>query len=206
MKSKGIFVVFEGIDGSGKSSVCKRISEMLSADGVKNVLTAEPTRDEIGMVLRDGKVKGISEETEALLFVADRAQHTIKIKEWMSDGYVVICDRYYASTLAYQAAPLNGKALDMKWLKTLNEKVTIEPDATFLMDIRPEEGLKRISVRGETSKFERLEYLKAVRTNYLKIAKDKGFTVVNAERGIDEIVDEVYRSLRKRMEGKNAPV
>jgi len=205
MKARGLFVVFEGIDGSGKSSVCKAVSEMLSADGIRTILTAEPTKDEIGMILRDGKVKDISDETEALLFVADRAQHTIKIKEWLSDGIVVICDRYYASTLAYQAAPLNGKALDMDWLVTLNEKVTIEPDVTFLMDIRPEEGLKRISVRGETSKFERLEYLRAVRENYLKIAGKKGFTIIDAERPPDDIISEVYNILKKRTEEKNAP-
>ena len=205
MKARGFFVVFEGIDGSGKSSVCKAVSEMLSADGIRTILTAEPTKDEIGMILRDGKVKDISDETEALLFVADRAQHTVRIKEWLSDGIVVICDRYYASTLAYQAAPLNGKALDMDWLVTLNEKVTIEPDVTFLMDIRPEEGLKRISVRGETSKFERLEYLRAVRENYLKIAGKKGFVIIDAERPPGDIINEAYNILRKMTEEKNAP-
>ena len=206
MKTKGIFVVFEGIDGSGKSSVCKAISEMLSADGIKTFLTAEPTRDEIGMMLRDGKVKDISNETEALLFVADRAQHTVKIREWMSKGLMVICDRYYASTLAYQAAPFNGRSLDMDWLSVLNEKVIIEPDITFLMDIRPEECLRRISLRGDTSKFERLEYLGAVRSNYLNIAEKKGFTVINAERSSGEVINDVYMILKKKMEERNAPV
>jgi len=205
MRTQGLFAVFEGIDGSGKSSVCKAISDMMSADGFKTILTAEPTRDEIGMILRDGKIKDISNETEALLFVADRAQHTIRIKEWMSSGSVVICDRYYASTLAYQAAPLNGNALDMDWLAVLNDKVIIEPDITFLMDIRPEEGLKRVGLRGDRSKFERLEYLGVVRDNYLKIAGKKGFTIIDAERPAGDIINEVYNILRKKMEEKNAP-
>ena len=202
---RGVFAVFEGIDGSGKSSVCRAVSEMLSAGGIMTVLTAEPTRNEIGMLIRSGKVKYITDETEALLFVADRAQHTVQIEEWVSEGLTVICDRYYASTLAYQAAPLNGRALDMDWLIAMNDKVTAEPDVTFLLDISPEKGLKRIDKRGELSKFEKLEYLKAVRNNYLGIAEKKGFKVIDAERPFDDIVNEVYQTIKKKVEEKNAP-
>ena len=193
---KGMFIVFEGIDGSGKSSVCKRLAKEF--DNV--VVTAEPTESKIGMLIR---TMDISRETEALLFVADRADHTVQIKKWVDEGKIVICDRYYASTLAYQSAPLNGPALPMEWLEALNEKVIIEPDMTFLFDIKPEVGLTRVSSRGQTTKFEKQTYLENVRKNYLDIAKRKGFTIIDAERSANDVFKEI---LEKIKEGKNAPV
>jgi len=193
---KGMFIVFEGIDGSGKSSVCKRLAKEL--DNV--VVTAEPTESKIGMLIR---TMDVSRETEALLFVADRADHTTQIKKWMEEGKIVICDRYYASTLAYQSAPLNGPALPMEWLEALNEKVTIEPDMTFLFDVKPEVGLTRASSRGQTTKFEKQTYLENVRKNYLEIAKRKKFTIIDAERSANDVFKEI---LEKIKEGKNASV
>ena len=187
---KGMFVVFEGIDGSGKSSVC----ESLSARFDNVVVTYEPTKSKIGTLLRTME---LSRETEALLFVADRADHTEKIKEWVADGKMVVCDRYYASTLAYQAAPLNGPALSMEWLETLNNAVIVEPDITFLMDIRPETGLSRVSSRGETSKFEKQAYLEKVRENYLKIANRKNFKIIDAERPAKDVIKEVVETIEK---------
>jgi thymidylate kinase len=193
---KGMFIVFEGIDGSGKSSVCKRLAKELE----NVVITAEPTDSKIGMLIR---TMDVSRETEALLFVADRADHTVQIKKWVDDGKIVICDRYYASTLAYQSAPLNGPALPMGWLEALNEKVIIEPDMTFLFDVKPEVGLTRVSSRGQTTKFEKQTYLENVRKNYLEIAKRKGFTIIDAERPANDVFREI---LEKIKEGKNAPV
>lgn len=196
---KGLFVVFEGIDGSGKSSVCGAVGGILKEKGLETVITAEPTTDEIGMLIRNG-IEGITREAEALLFVADRAMHTSKMADWIEDGAIVLCDRYYASTLAYQAAPMDGKALDGQWLWKLNEPVIREPDITFLMDVSPEIGLRRVGARGELSKFERSDYLNAVRDNYLKMADSKGFIVMDAERPMDETVNEVIEIIIKRTE------
>ena len=193
---KGMFIVFEGIDGSGKSSVCKRLAKEFD----NAVVTAEPTDSEIGMLIR---TMDVSRETEALLFVADRADHTQRIRKWVDEGRIVICDRYYASTLAYQSAPLNGPALPMEWLEALNEKVIMEPDMTFLFDVKPEVGLTRVSSRGQITKFEKQTYLENVRKNYLDIAKRKGFMIIDAERSANDVFKEILEKIKER---KNASV
>lgn len=199
----GRFIVFEGIDGSGKSSVCEEVGKILAEDGRDVAVTAEPTTDAIGTLIRKG-IEGISPETEALLFVADRSHHTQQIRKWMDDGTTVLCDRYYASTLAYQSAPLDGRSVDMDWLITLNERITIRPDLTFLMDVSPETGLERVKGRGELSRFEKVGYLRQVRDNYLEIAKRDGFIVLNAERPIEDTVGDVLRMIREK-EDRDAP-
>ena len=193
----GLFVVFEGIDGSGKSSVCRSVKKSLEAEDENVIITAEPTDSDIGRMIRNGE--NFTPETEALLFVADRACHTVEIKKWVGKGLIVLCDRYYASTLAYQAASL-GKDVDLEWLTTINEKVSIEPDLTFLLDVDPIKGLDRVGKRGETSRFEHLEYQKKVRENYLEIAEKRGFTIIDASKGRRTVASEVLKIIRKRLE------
>ncbi|MCL1978601.1 MAG: dTMP kinase, partial [Methanomassiliicoccaceae archaeon] len=113
---KGAFLVIEGIDGSGKSTLCEILGKRLSDEGHSVIVTQEPTHDEIGSFIREGKVKGISQKAEALLFVADRAVHTERISKWVEEGSIVICDRYFASTVAYQSSGFDGEALDREWL------------------------------------------------------------------------------------------
>ena len=193
----GLFIVFEGIDGSGKSSVCKSVKKTLESEGMSVIVTAEPTESEIGRMIRDGG--DFTPETEALLFVADRACHTVEIKKWIMQDRIVLCDRYYASTLAYQAASL-GEDADLEWLTVINEKVSIEPDLTFLLDIDPVTGLDRVGRRGEKSRFEHLEYQKKVRMNYLAIAKKKGFTVIDASKDRKTVASEVLMDIKRRLE------
>ena len=192
MTSKGIFIVFEGIDGSGKSSCADFVSNALgkNRDVIK---TAEPTKEGIGAFIRSSA--DLTPEAEALLFVADRAQHTNTIKQWVNDGKVVICDRYYASTLAYQSASMNGRAVDIGWLKSMNDNVIMEPDITFLFDTDPEIGLERVESRGSKSKFESLEYLREVRSNYLKIAKERNFIVIDASMPKENVNEAVLKHI-----------
>jgi dTMP kinase len=194
---KGLFIVFEGIDGSGKSSCIRSI-----ADALKNnvIVTSEPTRSEIGMLIRSSN--DIIPETEALLFTADRAEHTLEIKKWIEEKKTVLCDRYYASTVAYQSAEMNGRSVDMHWLLRINLKVIIHPDVTFLFDIDPVKGLERVESRGEKSKFERLEYLREVRKNYLRLAKKFNFVVIDASRTKEEVFSDVMKRISKLMEHK----
>ncbi|MDR0778287.1 MAG: dTMP kinase [Methanomassiliicoccaceae archaeon] len=191
---KGLFIVFEGIDGSGKSSCMDSVASEISKTQ-RTIITAEPTKGEIGMLLRS--LTETIPETEALLFTADRSHHTQEIKGWIDDGNIVLCDRYYASTLAYQSAEMNGRSVDTGWLRTLNDKVIIEPDATFLFDIDPKEGLERVESRGEKSKFERLGYLKEVRANYLKLAKERKFIVIDASRPKEDVLADVMSHISK---------
>jgi len=190
----GKFVVFEGIDGSGKSSVCREVGRILRENGADVVITAEPTDGEIGKIIRAAG-PDMPRETEALLFTADRADHTIKIKKWVGEGSIVLCDRYYASTLAYQSVSADGDAPDEEWLRCINDPVIIEPDMTFLLDVSPEKGMSRAETRGILSKFEKTGYLRRVRENYLRIAKEKGFAVIDAERSMETTVSEILEIL-----------
>ena len=196
---RGAFLVIEGIDGAGKSTLCEILKDSLESEGNKVIVTQEPTRDEIGSFIRRGDVKGISQKGEALLFVADRAVHTERIEKWVEEGNIVICDRYFASTVAYQSVSLNGVALEKEWLVSLNIPVIREPDLTVLLDIDPEKGLGRIGGRGEISKFENAEYLKGVRKAYLELAEEFGFVVMDAERDQRGLSKEIIEKLRERL-------
>ncbi len=180
-----MFIVFEGIDGSGKSSVIKRLKENLERYGKKVKITAEPSRGEIGSYVLSKR--GLNPRTEALLFTADRSEHTEQIIKWMDRGYIVICDRYFGSTLAYQSAA----GMNIEWLEAINDEVTIEPDVTILMDIDPVVSLKRVNARGERTRFEKLNYLRKVRNAYLSIAEEYDFEVVDANQDRETVADEV---------------
>lgn len=189
---RGVFVVFEGIDGAGKSTVCRRVAEELRSRGLDVEVTAEPTREGIGAFIRSGGAGRISQRTESLLFVADRNDHTERISEAVDSGRVVLCDRYFASTVAYQSAGLDGDSTDRDWLISINSDFTGRPDVTVLLDISPEEGLGRVGSRGEeVSKFENLPFLRQVRENYLALAREFGFDVVDASRDGDSVFRDV---------------
>lgn len=195
---KGAFIVFEGADGAGKTSLTARISDVLSSRGIQTVITAEPTHDGIGAFIRSGSAGRISQRTEALLFVADRNDHTEQIMRWVSEGKVVLCDRYFASTVAYQSARLDGDASDREWLLDINRQFIGIPDATILLDIDPEVGMGRVGTRGEEiSKFERLDFQNQVRSNYLGLAKEFGFQVIDASHTQDEVFQESMAIIEK---------
>ncbi|MCL2786253.1 MAG: dTMP kinase [Methanomassiliicoccaceae archaeon] len=192
---KGAFIVFEGIDGSGKSSCMDEVASALLRERIKVIKTSEPTKGEIGAILRTSGNR--TPEAEALLFTADRAVHTCEIVKWVESGKTVLCDRYYASTIAYQSASLNGRSADADWLTAINDEVIIEPDMTLLFDIDPELSMGRVESRGRRSRFERPEYLREVRNNYLRIAKLRNFKVIDASRPKEEVLEDVLRRVRE---------
>jgi len=195
---KGAFLVIEGIDGAGKSTLCRALEKRLTKEGHIVKVTQEPTHDEIGSFIREENVKDISQKAEALLFVADRAVHTERIVRWVEEGNIVICDRYFASTVAYQSSGLNGEALDREWLISLNMPVIIMPDLTVLLDIDPKKGLSRIGGRDELSKYEELHYLENTRREYLRLADEYDFMIIDAEESQTEIADKIITKLKER--------
>jgi len=192
----GRFIVFEGIDGSGKSSITKAIASKLGNSDV--VMTGEPTDTWLGDAVRRSHKEEADPLTEAFLFLADRVAHTEAIKRWIAEGKTVLCDRYYHSTVAYQGAAMEGK-IDfdvIDWLLGINLKVALEPDAVFLFKVDPETALKRVTSRGKLSKFERLEFLTKVAANYERLAKmRKNIIVVDSNGPLDKVIDEVMRRL-----------
>ncbi|MGD0056711.1 MAG: dTMP kinase [Methanomassiliicoccales archaeon] len=199
----GRFYAFEGIDGAGKSTVANRAFEVLTVGTDREVvLTSEPTDSWLGDCVRHSHDEGVGPISEALLFVADRASHTERIRKWLEEGTIVLSDRYYASTLAYQGAalkPLLGdKALE--WLKSINEPAIIRPDLTFLLVIPPAMGMKRLSGRNERTKFEKLDFLREVDKIYRSLAEgDETFVVIDASRPIEEVTGTIVEALKSNL-------
>jgi dTMP kinase len=194
----GSFIVLEGIDGAGKSSLCARLSEELRSRGIDTVVTAEPTHEGIGAFIRSGGAGSISQATEALLFSADRNDHTERIGRWVDEGKMVICDRYFASTVAYQSAVLDGGSADTEWLISINSQFIDRADLTVLLDLDPGTSMGRVGSRGEEeSKFERADFLAQVRSGYLALAERFGFAVVDAAADADSVYREVLALIEK---------
>ncbi|MGE5379347.1 MAG: dTMP kinase [Candidatus Saccharibacteria bacterium] len=191
----GKFYVFEGIDGSGKSTVSRRFAERLSDMGRRVEWTAEPTSSWIGEQVRRANREAHSPFAETLLYVADRAEHTAQIRAWLSDGKDVVCDRYEGSTLAYQSVTLRPhlgpKALD--WLRSINAPFVLHPDATFLLRIDPELAMRRVNRRRGTEKFEKVEFLRKVAAMYDRLSmEDLSYIVIDATMSLDEVVERAW--------------
>lgn len=188
--AKGKFITFEGIDGSGKTTVAKRVTEDLVKKGYKVVYTFEPTDTWLGENVKSSHEREVSPFTELLLFLADRASHTKQIREWLDDGTTVICDRYADSTYAYQAVALKEEleGLDVElvdWLIEISCPFIIEPDLKVLLVVEPSIALKRI--KREVTKFENERFLEGVQKVYLELAeRDSRFTIIDASRSLNE--------------------
>ena len=202
--NRGLFIVFEGIDGSGKTTQVKMLSAALEAMGRKTFVTAEPTTFPTGKALREalsGRVKK-SECEMAVMFVADRIAHNITAEEGiealLEAGVDVICDRYYYSSLAYQ-----GQATDYQWVKTMNIDCPQirRPDACIYIDLLPEQSLERISKgRDSVEIYENVETLTKVRNQFLAVIRDLAKTdnihVVNGYRTPDEVSSDICKIVK----------
>ncbi len=158
---KGKFITFEGTDGSGKTSVIKKIIEELTLEGYKVVSTREPggvkISEEIRDIIHDVKNTEMDPICEAYLYAASRRQHLIeKVKPLLDDGYIVLCDRYLDSSLAYQGYARNI-GVD-KVLEINNFAIDgFYPDLTIYLDVRPEIGIKRIYEHTQTHELNRMD-------------------------------------------------
>ncbi|HQM79174.1 MAG TPA: dTMP kinase [Candidatus Syntrophosphaera sp.] len=184
---KGIFITFEGIEGSGKSTQTTLLCTALENHNYKVFCTHEPggppIAEEIRDLLLNPRHREMLPETELLLYSASRAQHT---GEWilpaLKDGKIVVCDRYYDSTFAYQGA---ARSLDMEFIRILTDFATYhtKPDLTFLLDLSVEEGRKRIQDRHpDRLESENNNFHQCVRNQYLALAREcpERFVVLDA--------------------------
>jgi len=192
------FVTFEGIDGSGKSTVSKLVYDKLKSDGFDVVLTFEPTDSTIGKYVQKCIKTAGDPFVTSFTFIADRIQHCKKIEQWIDDGNIVICDRYTESTYAYQGAQLENEIKNpIKWLQEVSKGHILVPERTFLFVIPPKDSLARIQNRDELIPFERLSFLEKVHKNYLSVSKGKRFFKVDATKKIDELVTFCYNDIVK---------
>ena len=193
-----MFITFEGGEGCGKSTHAKMLKEHLESLGKSVVLTKEPGGTEIGDIFRKALLDNdLSVEllTEIFLFCADRVEHVEKvIRPALSEGKIVISDRFIDSTIAYQ---LGGRALPEDLVRYLNwiSSKGLLPDITFLLDIPVEEGIKRALKRGDLNRFEHeiLAFHERVREKYNEIAADnpKRIKVISTIKDINEVQNEI---------------
>ena len=201
---RGRFIVFEGIDGAGKTTQIDLLEKELKGIGRRVYRTAEPTESVTGGMLRDA-LAGISKRTAcemAALFTLDRIFHNVNpvhgIEKMLNDGVDVICDRYYYSTLAYQGSEIEGDwALDMN----LNCPEIRRPDVCLFLDLTPEQSMERISKGRVTQEiYETREKLEQVRNKFYHVFDRMGegerIVIINASRSIEEIAEDIFAAVK----------
>ena len=190
------FVTFEGIDGSGKSTISKRVYEKMIAKGYRVFHTFEPTDSSIGKFVQECIRTQSDPFVTSFTFIADRIQHCKQIKQWLDEENIVLCDRYAESTYAYQGTQLESQIKDpIRWLRELSEGRILVPDRTFLFVIDPSVSLARIQHRTELIPFERVSFLEKVHAKYLKVCRGKRFLHLDATRSIDDLVNLCFNDI-----------
>lgn len=194
---KGKLISLEGIDGTGKSS----IEMMLKTKFTEAVFTKEPTQSWIGKAVKKSIGSEADPLAELFLFVADHAEHIAKvIRPALEEGKLVISDRYSDSRYAYQGVTLSALFDDsMEWIQNIHKGWTIAPDLTILLTIEPNIAVSRCGIRGNHTKFEKIEFLKKVQENFLKLAKrePQRFVIIDAEKGLDFVEIEVEAAIKE---------
>lgn len=203
---KGLFITFEGIEGCGKSTQARMLKEFLINEGKSVFLTREPggpkIAEEIREMLLSVNNKEMLPQTEVLLYMASRSQHT---GEWiipeLEKGNIVISDRYYDSTFAYQGA---ARKIDGKLIDTIRRYATfgLVPDLTFLVDLPEEIGLSRILKKdADRLEQESMKFHKRVRKGFLELAKKEPerFIILDGKKSINEIHHDVINIIKKEL-------
>jgi len=199
-----VFLTFEGIEGSGKSTQARRLAE---AFGPGVVLTQEPGGTGLGRSIRelllDRGRSGMSPEAEVLLFFADRAQHVAEVlKPSLSAGRIVISDRYVDSSLAYQG---HGRGLPLDLLGAVARLATggLEPDLTLFLDVPVELGLARASSRGAHDRLEAevREFHERVREGYRVLGAQHGarWASIDGAQAEDAVFEQVRAAVAQRL-------
>ncbi len=206
-----MFITFEGPDGSGKSTIIKKVYEKLINDGFDIVLTREPggtpIAEKIRDIILDNSNVALDARTEALLYAASRRQHLVeKIRPALKEGKIVLCDRFLDSSLAYQGG---GRNLGVQNVLNINLFATENtyPDLTLFFDIDPELGLKRVSqdkkrvadrLDNENENFHEKVYStfkEIVNTNSQRIIK------IDASKSIEEVTECAYKTIKEKLNG-----
>lgn len=201
--NRGKFIVFEGIDGSGKSTQIELLVQRLKNQGINVVRTAEPTSSGLGGLIRDS-LNGTTPRDPyelASMFLADRVSHNSSpifgIQKLINQGTYVVCDRYYYSSFAYQ-----GIDADLKWVMDINLNCPqiLRPDVCIFLDIDPWQSSQRIGQsRAFLEVFENTEMLKRIRSRFFDVFEllqaTENIKIIDAARSIDEISDDVFNAV-----------
>ena len=186
----GHLIILEGIDGTGKSTQAKLLASSLRDQGHRVVLSREPTDGAFGRRLRESATTGrLSPEEELQLFHQDRREHVeTLIEPALQGGEIVILDRYYFSTMAYQGV----RGFDPQEIRRVNEEFAPQPDLLLLLDLSLDTALQRIGVRdGKTNEFEQRESLQRCRDIFHSV-QDDFVTVIDADQSIEDIQAAIF--------------
>jgi dTMP kinase len=195
----GLFVVLEGIDGSGKTTISKMLVDRLNRLGFKAEYTFEPTDSEIVEVIRGKYSEYRDAYIDALTFALDRLLHLKrKVIPLLRDGFIVVSDRYMYSSVAYQAA----SGAPIEWVLLVN-KYALKPDVTIYLDVDPETGLRRRQFKTTRfPEFEVIDFARRVREVYLELVKRGLMISINATRPIEEVYRDVEAVVLNALKSK----
>lgn len=214
---KGLLITFEGLEGCGKTTQAKMIYDFLIKQKIPSIYTKEPGGTKIGdkirKILLDQKNDSMDYKTEMLLFLASRAENVrLIILPALEGGKVVISDRFYDSTTAYQGY---GRGMDLKIIKHLNNLVVGEaiPDLTFILDIDPYEGLRRSASFGNSREMRFEEefinkkiiggklFLERVRHGYYRLSQEETgrIKIIDANRSKKDIYNEIIKIVKRKI-------
>ncbi len=199
---KGLFVTFEGIEGSGKSTQIIQLADYLKAKGYNVIVTREPGGTLIGSAIRkillNPEFSGMDYHTEVLLYAADRAQHVGEvIRPALENGDMVISDRYIDSSVAYQHY---GRGLPLDFILDVNERAVqgLKPDLTFLLSVPVALGLERATkVAADRIERESIKFHTRVESGFQELAANEPsrWRIIDSTRSIDEVRKEVVRAV-----------
>ena len=211
MAARGVFITFEGGDGSGKSTQIQSVRDWFESRGREVIVTREPGGTELGTEIRRLVQNGpedVDARTEALLYAADRAYHVATvIRPALERGAVVLGDRYIDSSLAYQGA---ARSLGVDEIASLSAWATqgLYPSLTFLLDLPPEVGARRRTDAPDRMERESMDFHERVRHEYLRLAdaEPDRFVVIDAVGTVDEVFSEIRGVLVERFEGGSVTI
>lgn len=206
--NKGIFIAFEGIDGSGKSTQIQMLANKIQQEGIRCYQTCEPSGGPIGSLTRQiltGRIK-TDNRVIAAMFAADRLDHLLNevdgIVSKVKEGICVITDRYYFSSYAYHSVDV-----PMDWVIKTNEESAkvLRPDVTVFIDIDADTAMDRINKnRFHTELFEKKSRLEKVRNNYLKafelLKDEEKVIIVDGTKTVEEIAEEIWKQVKPLFE------
>jgi dTMP kinase len=207
---RGVLISVEGVEGSGKSSQCRRLAERLLGRGLEVVLTSEPDGTALGTSIRglfETEGPPTTPLSQVFLFMAARQQHVVQvIRPALSRGAVVLSDRYVDATMAYQGF---GQGVDLETIRDLNVLATggLFPDLTLVLDLDPAVGMSRIGAR-PLDAFEKMDlaFHRRVRDGYLEIARaeKRRVVVLRADHGEDALAAAVAAAVDELLERRES--